>query len=106
MAGLKSISEALGEPTCTFGVLRDAVPDVPVESIRGAALRELTHVFEKWDEDRTFGGLERAILENGRVVWTNHEAAKDIRERKRTEPRQEQLEATQGATLIEHQHEG
>ncbi|KAF0700107.1 hypothetical protein As57867_009302, partial [Aphanomyces stellatus] len=83
MAGLKSISEALGEPTCTFGVLRDAVPDVPVESIRGAALRELTHVFEKWDEDRTFGGLERAILENGRVVWTNHEAAKDIRERKR-----------------------
>ncbi|KAF0700108.1 Aste57867_9339 [Aphanomyces stellatus] len=100
MAGLKSISEALGEPTCTFGVLRDAVPDVPVESIRGAALRELTHVFEKWDEDRTFGGLERAILENGRVVWTNHEAAKDIRERKRMkQTREVSFETPRSSTL-------
>ncbi|KAF0685733.1 Aste57867_22432 [Aphanomyces stellatus] len=83
LSGLNLVNQALVEPTCTFGVLRDAVPDVPVERVRGAALRELTRVFETCDEDRTFGALQRVILESGRVVWTNEDEAKDIRERKR-----------------------
>ncbi|KAF0700109.1 Aste57867_9340 [Aphanomyces stellatus] len=103
LSSLQGITEALDEPMCSFGVIRDAVPDMPVEKVRGAALRELTRVFERWDEDRTFGGLERVIIESGCVVWTNQTKAKKIRERKRLkQPRQVEdlmLGMTAGGTL-------
>ncbi|RHZ15144.1 hypothetical protein DYB37_009645, partial [Aphanomyces astaci] len=56
-----------------FDVLQTAVEDqggVPVQHIRGAALRELERFFKKNDRDKDYAGLCRTYASNGQALWT------------------------------------
>ncbi|ETW06427.1 serine/threonine protein kinase, variant 1 [Aphanomyces invadans] len=55
-----------------FDVLQRAVEDegVPVQHIRGAALRELERFFKKYDHDKDYAGLCRTYASNGQALWT------------------------------------
>ncbi|RHX99019.1 hypothetical protein DYB25_009937 [Aphanomyces astaci] len=57
-----------------FDVLQTAVEDqggVPVQHIRGAALRELERFFNKNDRDKDYAGLCRTYASNGQALWTS-----------------------------------
>ncbi|KAH9077979.1 serine/threonine protein kinase [Aphanomyces euteiches] len=58
-----------------FDVVQSAVEaednGVPVEHIRGAALRELERFFARFDQDKDFAGLSRTYASNGQALWTS-----------------------------------
>ncbi|KAF0704242.1 Aste57867_7401 [Aphanomyces stellatus] len=70
-----------------FEVVRSAIQTsidvpIPVQRIRGAALRELKRFFNEMDPLETFSGLRRTYTANGHVIWTSAENAKKIEDGK------------------------
>ncbi|KAF0702798.1 Aste57867_7748 [Aphanomyces stellatus] len=52
---------------------------VPVQHIRGAALRELERFFQKYDPAREYAGLARTYAPNGQALWTSQANVESIR---------------------------
>ncbi|KAF0702489.1 Aste57867_7787 [Aphanomyces stellatus] len=51
---------------------------VPMQRIRGAALRELERFFNEKDPKKTYAGLQRTYTADGNALWTSEENAKKI----------------------------
>ncbi|KAF0720107.1 hypothetical protein As57867_000548, partial [Aphanomyces stellatus] len=66
-----------------FDVVQSAIQaesdaPVPIQQIRGAALRELGRFFDEFDKDKDYAGLARTYAVNGQALWTTKARIEDI----------------------------